>query len=220
MKNKWLRMLLTVLVLWAGISLYFYAQHKYVVQEYDLNRAVTVGDTRVIFKQVSFTNYSNKTRPALEEYNIPWYFTAAGHLPASMQYPFIKFCNFYRSPYQINSDGTLKVKGIIISPAPYRDDESPLDKDISIDAYYGKDSFALTSRRLEWESNVCLFSMSDDHVPEAVDQVKAVITDKETGAVKNITIKPEWNMKIYHNTQWSEYPLSPLETAKQTGDLQ
>jgi hypothetical protein len=36
MKRKWLRVLLAVLVLWSGVSYYFYTQHKYVVQEYDL----------------------------------------------------------------------------------------------------------------------------------------------------------------------------------------
>ena len=215
MKSKGLRILLAVLIVWAGVSFYFYTQHKFVVQEYDLSKTVKVGETQVIFKQVCFTTYSNKTRPAVEEYNIPWYFKAANHLPAKMQLPFIKVCNFYRHPYQVNPDGTLKVKGIIISPEPYTENEGPLGKSVDIDLYYGKDKFTLTGRQQEWGSNVCLFSLFGDHVPDAVDEVTAVVTDKATGEAKSTVIKPVWDTLVYHGTWRPEFPFSPEETLRQ-----
>lgn len=215
MKNKWLRVLLVLIVLWAGVTFYFYTQHKYVVQEYDLSQMVKVGDTRVIFKQVCFTNYSNKTRPAAEQYNLPWYYKAASRLPAKMQLPLIKVISFYRHPYQVNPDGTLKVKGIIISPEPYKENEPPLGKSIDIELYYDEDKFTLTGHRLEWGSNFCLFSIFGDHVPEAVDKVTAVVTDRVTGEVKSLTMRPDWDTKVYHSSWRPEFPFSPEETIRQ-----
>lgn len=215
MKNKWLRVLLVFIVLWAGVSYYFYTQHRYVVQEYDFNKTVIVGETQISFRQACFTYYSSKTRPAVEQYNVPWYFKVVNHLPAKMQLPLIKICSFYRSPYQVNPDGTLKVKGIIISPERYEETEGPLDKSVDIELYYGEDRFTLTGRQQEWGSNVCLFSIFGDHVPDAVDEVTAVVTDKKTGEKKSLLIKPDWNTKVYHNSWRPEFPFSPEETIRQ-----
>lgn len=215
MNNKWLRVLLVLIVLWAGVTFYFYTQHKYVVQEYDLNQTMKVGETRVIFKQVCFTNYSNKTRPAAEQYNLPWYYKAASRLPAKMQLPLIKVISFYRHPYQVNPDGTLKVKGMVISPQPYGENEGPLDKSVDIEMYYGEDGFTLSGRQQEWGSNVCMFSIFGHHVPDAVDEVTAVVTDKKTGEKKSLLIKPDWETKVYHNTWRPEFPFSPEETIRQ-----
>jgi len=217
MKRKWSLVLLAVLVLWAGVSYYFYTQHKYVVQEYDFNKTVKVGETQVIFRQTCFTNYSQKARPADEQYNMPWYYKAISHLPVKMQFPLIKVFAFYRSPYQVNPDGTLKVKGIIISPEPFEENVGPLDKSVDIELYYGEDRFTLTGRRLAWEgnTNVYWFSFSVDNVPDAVDQVTAVVTDKETGEKKSLLIKPDWDTKVYHNSWRPEFPFSPEETIRQ-----
>ncbi len=215
MKRKWTLVLLAVLVLWAGVSYYFYTQHKFVVQEYDLNEKVEVGATQVIFKQVCFTHYSNKTRPAAEQYNTPWYYKAVNHLPVKMQRPVIKICNFYRSPYQVNPDGTLKVKGIVISAQPYEETEGPLNNNVEIELYFGEDRFTLNGRQQEWGSNLCMFSISGNHVPEAVDEVTAVVTYKKTGEKKSLLIKPDWNTKVYYNSWRPEFPFSPEETVRQ-----
>ncbi|MBP1760989.1 MAG: hypothetical protein H6Q64_531 [Firmicutes bacterium] len=215
MKNKWLHVLVVLIVLWAGVTFYFYIQHKYVVQEYDLSQTVKVGETRVIFKQVCFTNYSNKIRPAAEQYNLPWYFKAASRLPAKMQLPLIKVVSFYRHPYQVNPDGTLKVKGMVISSQPYGENEGPLDKSIDIDISDGEDRYTITGRQQEWGSNVCMFSLFGDEVPDAVAEVTAVVTDKETGEKKSLLIKPNWETKVYHNSWRPEFPFSPEETIRQ-----
>ncbi len=173
-----------------------------------------VGETQVSFRQVCFTHYSNKTQQGYG-YNLPWYYKAAGRLPAKMQLPLIKVISFYRSPYQVNPDGTLKVKGIIISPQPYEENEGPLGKSLDIELYYGEDRFTLTGRQQEWGSNVCMFSINGNHVPEAVDEVTAVVTDKKTGEKKSLLIKPDWETKVYHNSWRPEFPFSPKETVRQ-----
>jgi len=127
----------------------------------------------------------------------------------------IKVFSFYRHPYQVNPDGTLKVKGVIVSPEPYGENEGPLDKSLDIEIYYGEDKFTLSGTQQEWGSNVCLFSFFGDHVPNAVDEVTAVVTDKETGEKKSLLIKPDWQTKVYHNSWRPEFPFSPEETTRQ-----
>jgi hypothetical protein len=186
-----------------------------VVQEYGFNQAVKVGDTRVIFKQVCFTKYSSKTRAVPAEYHIPWYYKAASRLPARMRLPLIKVCDFYRQPYQVNPDGTLKVKGMIISPQPYGENEGALGKSVDIEIYFGEDRFTLTGQQQEWGSNICLFSVFGDQIPDAVDEITAVVTDKETGEKKSLIIKPDWETKVYHNSWRPDFPFSPDETIRQ-----
>lgn len=213
MKSKWLHGLLVVLVIWAGVSYYFYTQHKIVVKEYDLNKTVKVGDTRVIFKQICFTNYSSNMQWEYKK-DMPWYYDVATRLPAELQIPFAKVCFFYSRPYKVNPDGVLKVKGMIISPKPYEENESPLGISIDIDVYY-TDDFIISGRHEEWGSNVGLFSIFGDLVPNTVNKVKAVVTDRGTGETKSLIIRPDWDIKVYHGTWRPEFPFSPEETIRQ-----
>ena len=219
MKSKWVRVLLAVLVVWAAISFYFYTQHKVVVKGYNLSKTIRVGDTRVVFKQITYCNYSKRMQYGYNEANYPWYFSIMSHLPVKFQLSFYKVCFFYTRPYKVNPTGTLKVKGIIISPDSYEDkgkDGKPLLLgNVSMDIFYN-DNYTLGGQQQEYiGSNFELFSIFDSDVPATIPKVRAVITDTKTGEVQSLSISPHWNTRVYHFNLPPEFPFSPAETINQ-----
>lgn len=219
MKSKWIRVLLAVLAIWMAISYYFYTQHTVTLKEYNLNKTVRVGDTRVIFKQITLNNYSIKTQYGYNKAELPWYAKIIPRLPVKLQLPLFKACSFYTRPYILNQGGTLKVKGIIISPGPYEDSEETskptLHGNVSIDVVYNNSyTFGCTE---EPGYNIDLFAIYRDNAPFTIHRVKAVITDKKTGKIKSLSISPDWNTKVYYGQGDlpPEFPFSPRITVNQ-----
>ncbi|MDD2587182.1 MAG: hypothetical protein PHT79_11850 [Syntrophomonadaceae bacterium] len=85
---------------------------------------------------------------------------------------------------------------------------------ITIDLYY-EDNYRVGGLRQELGSNLCLFSVFGHHVPLTVEKVRAVVTDKKTGEVKSLLIRPNWKTKVYHGKLPSEFPFSPEKTTRQ-----
>jgi len=176
-----------VFVIFAGITVYFYFQHRVQVQTYALDEEIVYKNNRIKLKEIELINFS-RTDPFDR-----WYLAVVGKLPRRLQLPFLQTCVFFSRPYRFDDKfGRLTVKGMIISPSPETFELSNLT------FYVGGLSIEGGGMRTESGSNIIYFEKRFRNCPLDKKSFKLYVTDKDSSIFKSLFIKPVWNTKTYH----------------------
>lgn len=221
-KRKIFSVLLSILLIWVTITLYFYCQHIQKVKFIPLYENIQIGDTKVCLRELSLVNY--KPRP-FDFTNPPWYIELSKRLPQSLIMPYYKMIAFYRSPYTVNAEhGIATLSGYVLSKDGERLFGYP-DKKIDIwlagDYEVGYPGGTGT-RNLGWD-HFSFFHIEGNNVPLATQELSIMINDKVNNKDYKLPIKLDWQTKTY--TFFNRKPsygqaFDPAEKVKEFIDLQ
>jgi hypothetical protein len=191
----------TVFMLWAGVTVYFYFQHRVAVKTLPVKLQVSTNDTRLVVKEFTLRNYSREMpESGYRDFTGPWYAKAVSCLPSHLQLPVYKICSlicsFYSSPFTFDQEiGVLKVRGMVIcsSVEGARElFEMPHDRYQLL-----VEGSASNSRRgrIEDESNIIYFEEEFKDFPLDLKSFRFGFGDGAGKMLKEFTVKPEWRIK-------------------------
>ncbi|AQS59274.1 hypothetical protein [Desulforamulus ferrireducens] len=222
MKRKIIMILLSILLLWALVTLYFYCQHLHKVKRIPLYENYQIGDTTVCLRELRLINYE---QIPLEYDNLPWYIELTRHLPQPLIMPYFKMITFYRHSYVFNDEyGTAYLQGYAIS----KDETRIFGPDKKIDiwlagphevGYLGGNS---TMQRYE-SDNFYFFSCEGRNVPLNPTELTIMVNDKINNKDYKLPLKLNWQTKTYtfFNRQTSHYQnCNPVVKVEEFIDLQ
>ncbi|MDD4752914.1 MAG: hypothetical protein PHT78_06640, partial [Desulfitobacteriaceae bacterium] len=215
LKKNFVRVILLLLVVWAGVTAYFYSQHTVRVKQINLNEEIVFGDVRLNIKEITFENARERQIDFTELVNRQEF---AMKLPRVLAYRFLTACYFYSRPYEFTpGEGTLKISGMAIIPENFGEDRSSVLMDIEFninDRHYFRSMGTMYSSF----GNVAYFNVRNDRYPLDYRNEPFVLTvsDKKTGESVDIKIDPQWERKSYSffHRKKQNYSFAPLKTVQ------
>ncbi len=199
-KSRKNRVLISLILVWLLISVYFYFQHTVTVKNDLIFEKMDFADETIILTELQLDKYQRKTRDVSED--IPWYYQSK--IPPQILYRILETAFFYSSPYTKYGDrGFLTVKGLRIASTDNREPDKIMDDfseryDIRITDSSDK-RFSMDSRNGAYipdNSDILYFYYDEIPVADDIETVKVTVTDTQTGLSKSISIHPEWDEEV------------------------
>lgn len=197
--KKWLKGIITILIIWFAISAYFYMQHYITIRQHVIGKQVILRDITINIEKINIENFTAKL-PGFGDDKLRY--KIAEYLPEPLVMPFLKTCYFYSKPYEFNNKlQTVKLKGKLVSGS-FIGEGTDGCKDIKIDVVdevVGVHYSSEHSLKYKSNSNVILFEVRRSNFPieKASTITKILITDKKNNVTKEIEIKPKFIKKSY-----------------------
>ncbi len=194
MRAKLRVLFLSILTLWAIITLYFFGVHSNCIYGARVDRRLAVDDfeyfeiTEITLEPKYYDLRSSNWEVA------PWYSEFAFRLPAAFARPFFYLVTFYSNPYTSQPGvGLLTVKGIYVSQ-----NRDSLTEDYNPGLYIDnvKVSRDCGTRGLT-DSNTRFFEIRAEDVPLDVERVEFRLLDKSYKVLSKITLEPIWEERPY-----------------------
>lgn len=195
--KKWQIILLVLLVVWAGVTVYFYQQHRVVMHAYPFYEEIELAGGTLCLTEIQQLNYLEKA------FNIPspdttWYKIAA-KLPYSLVVPVLKTSYFYSRPYEREpGKGLIQVNGIYA-----RQQGNGSDSVLEEFHIWFEDPVCLPGGGAGYRSeSISNFSTINARYkrflePELPATLRLKIEDRLTGKVQEVQLKPHWQKQVY-----------------------
>lgn len=191
-----------LVILWLGVSTYFYVHHYVTIKTCPVYEKVDFGDKAIYITELRWVNWERDTDRFLYNSDLPWYYKLieSKHIPLRMAMAFIKVPYFYSTPYiKYDDNGYLTVKGLILRDVSDRLDDYSKRFKISLHA-----SENLWCSSSEWGmhmsegSNISSFYQRDKTlIPADEKYITIDIKDTRTDILQTIRVYPEWQSEGY-----------------------
>ncbi len=196
--KKWLKGIITILIIWLAISAYFYMQHYITIRQHVIGKQVILRDITINIEKINIENFTAKF-PGFGQDKLRY--KIIEYLPEPLVMPYFKICHFYSKPYDFNNElQTVKLKGKLVSDSFIGEGTDGCNH-IKIDVVDEVGIHHLNNRLLNFKSNsnVISFEMRKSNFPieKANTITKILITDKKSNVTKEVEIKPIFIKKSY-----------------------
>lgn len=194
-RNRIACVLCILLILWLGVSAYFYMHHYVTIKTCPVYEKIDFGDEAIYITELRWDNFA-KDESRTYNYEGTWHRFLL-NLPMKIAVPYWKACYFYSKCYiKYDDTGYLTVKGLRLNDVSIFRERYEL----YIYTSEGSDcSGSQSSTSFAYKSNILSFYKQEKKlIPvEDLQNIWISIKDNMTGISKAVQVHPDWKSRNY-----------------------